>query len=417
LLYFAKFAFFQKIHNHELMIQLSNRIQALSESETLAMSRKSRELKAQGHDVINLSLGEPDFNTPVYIKDAAKKAIDDNFTFYPPVAGYQDLREAICLKFKRDNNLEFKPEQIVVSTGAKQSIANVFLSLVNPGDEVLIPAPYWVSYKEIVKVAEGKPVFIPTTVESEFKLTPAQLEAAITPKAKLMIYSSPCNPTGSVYTREELRGIAEVLRKYPNIYIIADEIYEHINFVGKHESIGQFDWLRDQLIIVNGVSKGFAMTGWRLGYIAAPKEIAQACDKLQGQFTSAASSIAQRAALKAVFTDPDTPEMREMKAAFLERRDLMLKLLSEVPGMKLNHPEGAFYIFPDIAYYFGKTDGTTAIADSTDLCMYLMNKVYVALVPGDAFGEPNCIRFSYATSKDKLTEAVRRIKGALGELK
>jgi len=399
------------------MIQLSNRIQALSESETLAMSRKSRELKAQGHDVINLSLGEPDFNTPVYIKDAAKKAIDDNFTFYPPVAGYQDLREAICGKFRRDNGLEFKPEQIVVSTGAKQSIANVFLSLVNPGDEVLIPAPYWVSYKEIVKVAEGKAVFIPTSVESEFKLTPEQLEAAITPKAKLMIYSSPCNPTGSVYTRDELRGIAEVLRKHPHIYIIADEIYEHINFVGKHESMGQFEWLRDRLIIVNGVSKGFAMTGWRIGYIAAPKEIAQACDKLQGQFTSAASSIAQRAALKAVSADPDTPEMREMKAAFLERRDLMITLLSGIPGMKLNHPEGAFYIFPDISYYFGKSDGTATIANSSDLCMYIMNKVFVALVPGDAFGAPDCIRFSYATSKDKLTEAVKRIKGALGELK
>jgi len=399
------------------MIQLSHRIQALSESETLAMSRKSRELKAQGHDVINLSLGEPDFNTPVYIKDAAKKAIDDNYSFYAPVAGYQDLREAICLKFKRDNGLIFTPDQIVVSTGAKQGIANIFLSIVNPGDEVIIPAPYWVSYKEIVKVAEGKAVFIPTTVESEFKLKPEQLEAAITPKTRLMIYSSPCNPTGSVYTREELRGIAEVLRKHPDICIIADEIYEHINFVGKHESIGQFEWLRDRLVIVNGVSKGFAMTGWRIGYIAAPKAIAQACDKLQGQFTSAASSIAQRAALVAVSSDPDTAEMRKMKAAFLERRDLMMKMLSEIPGMKLNHPDGAFYIFPDISYYFGKSDGTTTIQNSNDLCMYLINKVFVALVPGDAFGEPNCIRFSYATSKEKLTEAVRRIKGALEELK
>jgi aspartate aminotransferase len=399
------------------MIQLSQRIQALSESETLAMSRKSRELKAQGHDVINLSLGEPDFNTPVYIKDAAKKAIDDNYSFYAPVAGYQDLREAICLKFKRDNGLVFTPDQIVVSTGAKQGIANVFLSVVNPGDEVIIPAPYWVSYKEIVKVAEGKAVFIPTTVESEFKLRPEQLEAAITPKTRLMIYSSPCNPTGSVYTREELRGIAEVLRNHPDICIIADEIYEHINFVGKHESIGQFEWLRDRLVIVNGVSKGFAMTGWRIGYIAAPKAIAQACDKLQGQFTSAASSIAQRAALEAISSDPDTAEMRKMKAAFLERRDLMIKLLSEIPGMKLNHPDGAFYIFPDISYYFGKSDGTTTIENSNDLCMYLINKVFVALVPGDAFGEPNCLRFSYATSKEKLTEAVKRIKAALGELK
>ena len=396
---------------------LSNRIQALSESETLAMSRKSRELKAQGHDVINLSLGEPDFNTPDYIKAAAKEAIDKNFTFYPPVAGYQDLREAICIKFKRDNNLEFTCDQIVVSTGAKQSIANVFLSLVNPGDEVLVPAPYWVSYKEIVKVAEGKAVFLPTTTESEFKLTPQQLEAAITPKTKLMIYSSPCNPTGSVYTRDELRAIAEVLRNHPHVYIIADEIYEHINFVGKHESIGQFEWLRDRLIIVNGVSKGFAMTGWRIGYIAAPKVIAQACDKLQGQFTSGASSIAQRAALKAILTDPGTPEMHTMKTAFRERRDLMLQLLSDIPGMKLNHPEGAFYIFPDISWYFGKSDGTTTVSNSADLCMYILNKVFVALVPGDAFGAPECIRFSYATSKEKLVEAVDRIKNALKNLK
>lgn len=399
------------------MIQLSKRIQALSESETLAMSRKSRELKALGHDVINLSLGEPDFNTPDYIKDAAKQAIDDNYSFYPPVAGYQDLREAICLKFKRDNGLDFTPNQIVVSTGAKQSIANVFLSLIDPGDEVLIPAPFWVSYREIVKVAEGIPVFIPTTVESEFKLRPEQLEAAITPKSKLIIYSSPCNPTGSVYSREELRAMAEVLRHHPNLFIVADEIYEHINFIGKHESIGQFEWLRDRLIIVNGVSKGFAMTGWRIGYIAAPANIALACDKLQGQFTSAASSIAQRAALKAVISDPDTPEMRKMKAAFRERRDLMLKLMAEIPGVKLNRPDGAFYLFPDISYYFGKTDGTTRINDSNDLCMYLINKVFVSLVPGSAFGGPGCIRFSYATSTEKLTEAVRRVKSALADLK
>jgi aspartate aminotransferase len=396
---------------------LSNRIQALSESETLAMSRKSRELKAEGHDVINLSLGEPDFNTPDYIKDAAKAAIDNNFTFYPPVAGYQDLREAICLKFKRDNGLDFTPDQVVVSTGAKQSIANVVLSLVNPGDEVLLPAPYWVSYKEIVKVAEGKSVFIPTTVSTEFKLSPEQLAAAITPNSKLMIFSSPCNPTGSVYTKEELKGLAEVLRNHPHLYIIADEIYEHINFIGKHESIGQFEWLRDRLIIVNGVSKGFAMTGWRIGYIAAPKEIAKACDKLQGQFTSGASSIAQRAALKAIATDPDTPELRRMKAAFRERRDLMMSLLKDVPGFILNHPDGAFYIFPDISWYFGKSDGTTTINNSNDLCMYILNKAFVALVPGDAFGNPDCLRFSYATSNDKLIEAVKRIKQLLENLK
>ncbi len=399
------------------MTTLANRIQYLAESETLAMSRKSRELKAEGHDVINLSLGEPDFNTPDYIKVSAKEAIDQNYTFYPPVAGYEDLRKAICTKLKRDNNLDYEPGQIVVSTGAKQSIANVVLSIVNPGDEVLIPAPYWVSYKEIIKVAEGKAVFIPATIENNFKVTPAQLEAAITPKSRLLIYSSPCNPTGSVYTRDELKGIADVMAKYPDITIIADEIYEHINFVGKHESICQFDYIKDRVVLVNGVSKGFAMTGWRIGFIAAPVPIAKACDKLQGQFTSGASSIAQRAALKAFATAPDaTPDMKIMQQAFRERRDLMLKLLADIPGMKLNHPDGAFYIFPDISFYFGKSDGKTVIANANDLCMYLLNKVYVALVPGDAFGDPNCIRFSYATSTDKLTEAVRRIRQALGEL-
>lgn len=400
------------------MTTLANRIHYLAESETLAMSRKSRELKAEGHDVINLSLGEPDFNTPDYIKSAAKEAIDQNFTFYPPVAGYEDLRKAICTKLKRDNNLNYESNQIVVSTGAKQSIANVVLSLVNPGDEVLIPAPYWVSYKEIIKVAEGKAVFIPATIENNFKVTPAKLEAAITPKTRLLIYSSPCNPTGSVYTREELKGIADVMVKYPDITIIADEIYEHINFIGKHESICQFDYIKDRVVLVNGVSKGFAMTGWRIGFIAAPVNIAKACDKLQGQFTSGASSIAQRAALKAFISPPDaTPDMKIMQQAFRERRDLMLKLLADIPGMKLNHPDGAFYIFPDISFYFGKSDGKTVISNSNDLCMYLLNKVFVALVPGDAFGDPNCIRFSYATSTDKLTEAVRRIRKALGELR
>jgi aspartate aminotransferase len=396
---------------------LSNRINYLSESETLAMSRKCRELNALGHNVINLSLGEPDFNTPDYIKTAAKNAIDNNFTFYPPVAGYADLRDAICIKLKRDNNLDYTADQIVVSTGAKQSIANVVLSLVNPGDEVLLPAPFWVSYKEIVKVAEGKSVYIPASVEQEFKVTPAQIEAAITPKTKLIIFSSPCNPTGSVYSKEELKGIAEVLKKYPQIYIIADEIYEHINFIGHHESIVQFNFIKDQVILVNGVSKGFAMTGWRIGYIAAPKEIAKACDKLQGQFTSGASSIAQRAALEALITDPDTHELRTMKAAFRERRDLMLKLLADIPGFRLNHPDGAFYVFPDISWYFGKSDGETTINNSNDFCMYILNKVFVATVPGDAFGDPNCMRFSYAISKDKLVEAVARIKTLLVKLK
>ena len=400
------------------MITLANRIQYLAESETLAMSRKSRELKAEGHDVINLSLGEPDFFTPDYIKNAAKAGIDQNFTFYSPVAGYEDLRKAICVKLKRDNNLDYDPNQIVVSTGAKQSIANVMLSLINPGDEVLVPAPYWVSYKEIIKVAEGKAVFIPASIENNFKVTPQQLEAAITPKTRMLIYSSPCNPTGSVYTREELKGIAEVIFKYPEITIIADEIYEHINFVGKHESICQFDFIKDRVVLINGVSKGYAMTGWRIGFIAAPLAIAKACDKLQGQFTSGASSIAQRAALTAFITEPSsTSDMAIMQKAFRERRDLMLKLLAEIPGIKLNHPDGAFYIFPDISWYFGKSDGTITIKNANDLCMYLLNKVFVALVPGDAFGDPNCLRFSYATSTDKLTEAARRIKAVLGELK
>jgi len=396
---------------------LSNRINYLSESETLAMARKSRELKAKGHNVINLSLGEPDFNTPDYIKEAAKLAIDNNYTFYPPVAGYQDLREAICLKLKRDNDVDYTCDQVVVSTGAKQSIANVVLSLVNPGDEVILPAPYWVSYKEIVKVAEGKAVFIPGTIEHEFKVTPEQIKGAITSKTKLIIYSSPCNPTGAVYTKEELKAIAEVLVKYPSIYIIGDEIYEHINFIGKHESMAQFDFIKKQMIIVNGVSKAFAMTGWRIGYIAAPLEIAKACDKLQGQFTSGASSIAQRAALKAIATTPDTPELKTMQKAFRERRDLLLKLLGDIPGMKLNHPDGAFYIFPDISYYFGKSDGKTVIQNSNDLCMYFLNKAYVATVPGEAFGDPKCIRFSYATSTDNLVEAVKRLKLALEGLR
>lgn len=399
------------------MTTLANRIQYLAESETLAMSRKSRELKAEGHDVINLSLGEPDFNTPDYIKEAAKEGIDQNYTFYSPVAGYEDLRKAICLKLKRDNDLDYEPAQIVVSTGAKQSIANVMLSLINPGDEVLVPSPYWVSYKEIIKVAEGKAVYIETTIDQNFKVTPAQLKAAITPKTRLMIFSSPCNPTGSVYTRGELKGIADVLLQYPEITIVADEIYEHINFIGKHESICQFVEIRDRVVLVNGVSKGFAMTGWRIGFIAAPLAIAKACDKLQGQFTSGASSIAQRAALKAFATDPhSTPDLANMQKAFRERRDLMLKLLAEIPGMRLNHPDGAFYIFPDISSYFGKKHNETVIANANDLCMFLLNTVFVALVPGDAFGNPNCIRFSYATSLDKLTEAVKRIKMALASL-
>lgn len=397
---------------------LSNRINSLSESETLAMTQKSRELQALGHNVINLSIGEPDFDTPMEIKTFAKNAIDDNFSHYTPVSGYMDLRQAICRKLKRDNDLDFKPEQIVVSNGAKQSLANVVLSLVNPGDEVIIPAPYWVSYKEIIKLAEAKAVYINAPIEQDFKITAQQVEAAITPKTKLFMFSSPCNPTGSVYTREELKAIAEVIAKHPNIYILADEIYELINFGGKHESIAQFDFIRDKVITVNGVSKGFAMTGWRIGYLAAPTFIAKACDKLQGQITSAPSSIAQRATLRAMECNPkESADVKNMLAAFRERRDLLISLLKDIPGIKTNQPQGAFYVFPDVSYYYGKSYEGNVINGGEDLCMYLLNTVFVALVSGAAFGDPNCVRFSYATSNENLIEAVKRIKEALGKLK
>ena len=397
---------------------LSNRINSLSESETLAMTQKSRELQALGHNVINLSIGEPDFDTPMEIKTYAKNAIDDNFSHYTPVSGYVDLRQAICRKLKRDNDLDFKPEQIVVSNGAKQSLANVVLSLVNPGDEVIIPAPYWVSYKEIIKLAEAKAVYINAPIEQDFKITAQQVEAAITPKTKLFMFSSPCNPTGSVYTREELKSIAEVIAKHPNIYILADEIYELINFGGKHESIAQFDFIRDKVITVNGVSKGFAMTGWRIGYLAAPTFIAKACDKLQGQITSAPSSIAQRATLRAMECNPkESADVKNMLAAFRERRDLLISLLKDIPGIKTNQPQGAFYVFPDVSYYYGKSYEGNIINGGEDLCMYLLNTVFVALVSGAAFGDPNCVRFSYATSNENLIEAVKRIKEALGKLK
>jgi len=397
---------------------LSDRINYLSESETLAMTQKSRELQSLGHNVINLSIGEPDFDTPKNIKESGKKAIDDNFSHYTPVSGYLDLRQAICRKFKRDNNLDFKPEQIVVSNGAKQSLANIVLSLVNPGDEVIVPAPYWVSYKEIIKLAEGKAVYINASIEQDFKITARQLEGAITEKTRLFMFSSPCNPTGSVYTREELKEIAEIIAKHPNIYILSDEIYELINFGGKHESIAQFECVKDKVITVNGVSKGFAMTGWRIGYMAAPAFIAKACDKLQGQITSAPSSIAQRATISAVECDPkESEELKFMLQAFRERRDLLISLLKEIPGVKTNQPQGAFYVFPDVSYYYGKSDGTSVINNGEELCMYLLNKVYVALVSGAAFGDPDCIRFSYATSNENLIEAVRRIKSALADLK
>jgi aspartate aminotransferase len=393
---------------------ISDRIAKLSESETLAMARLSRQLKAQGLDVINLSLGEPDFNTPDHIKQAAKDAIDKNFTFYTPVPGYEDLREAIVRKFKRENNLDFKTGQILVSTGAKHSIANAVLCTCNPGDEVIVPAPYWVSYKEIIKLAEAKAVYIKTLIENDFKITPEQLEKAITPKTKLFLFSSPCNPTGTVYTKDELRALAEVFAKHEHIFIISDEIYEHINFVGKHESIAQFENIRERVIIINGVSKGYAMTGWRIGYMAAPAEIFEACNKMQGQFTSGACSIAQKASIAAL--DGDISSVKTMLEKFRERRDLVVKLLREIPGMKVNVPQGAFYVFPNINQYFGKTDGKTTVQNAPQLCDYILNKVYVALVPGDAFGDPDCFRLSYATSNELLVEAISRIRKALSEL-
>ena len=394
---------------------LSQRVQQLAESQTIGMAKLSRELASKGIDVINLSLGEPDFVTPSHIREAAKKAIDDGFTFYPPIAGYAELRKAISAKFQRENQLDYKPDQVVVSTGAKQAIANVVLCLVNPGDEVIIPLPYWVSYIEIVKLAEGKTVAVNSTVVADFKMTAEQLEAAITPRTKLLIFSSPCTPTGSVYTREELEAIAKVLARHPQVYILSDEIYEHINFLDAHQSIAQFESVRDRVIIVNGVSKGYAMTGWRIGYIGAPKFIADACDKMQGQFTSAASSIAQKAAEAALNLD-NRPTL-DMRDAFLRRRDLVIEGLKKIPGLRLNQPKGAFYVFPDISSYFGKSDGTTTIHNATDLCMYLLNTGHVSVVTGEAFGAPNCFRLSYAASDDKLKEAVRRIGDALAKLR
>ena len=397
---------------------LSNRILNMAESETLAMTAKARELKAQGKDVISLSIGEPDFNTPETVKEAAKQAIDDNFTHYPPVPGYADLREAVCKKFKRDNNLDFKPEQIVVSTGAKQSIYQVVQCLVNPGDEVIIPTPFWVSYKEIVRVAEGKCVYVKTDIENDFKVTPEQLEAAITPKTKLIMFSSPSNPTGMLYTKEELKGIADVVARHENVFVMADEIYEHINFVGKHESIAQFPEVRDRVITINGVAKGFAMTGWRIGFIGAPLTIAKACNKLQGQVTSATCSIAQKATVRAMEMDPATSEdIINMRNIFRQRRDMVYKLLCEIPGLKVRLPQGAFYFFPDVSSYYGKSFNGTKIENSTDMAFYLLNEANVATVMGSAFGDDACIRLSYATSEELLREALRRIKEALANLK
>lgn len=400
------------------MITLSERIGRLAESETLAMTRRSRELNEQGHHVINLSIGQPDFFTPDYIKAAAKKAIDENFTFYSPVSGYPELRKSICHKLKRDNNLDYTPDQIVVSTGAKQSLTNIILSVVNPGDEVLVPAPYWVSYREIIKLAEGTMININAGAETDFKITPQQLQQAITSKTKAFIFSSPCNPTGSVYTRDELHALAQVFSQYPQISIVSDEIYELINFEGRHLSIASFPEIKEQVIVVNGVSKGFAMTGWRLGYCAATREIAAACDKIQGQVTSGTCSISQQAAIAAVMSDPaHSAEVKSMVDTFKTRRDLMLSLMADIPGLRTNIPQGAFYIFPDVTEYYGKTTGDLIINNGTDLCNYLLDYAHIALVSGEAFGNPDCIRISYATSNEALIEAGQRMKKALGELK
>ena len=396
------------------MEYLSDRIKSLSVSQTLAMAQKSRELKAKGLDVISLSLGEPDFNTPDYVKTAAKKAIDDNYSKYPPVPGYDDLRAAISKKFREENGLEYAPDQIVVSAGGKHSLINVILSIVNPGDEVIILAPYWVSYYDQIILAGGKPVVIRATLENDFKVRPEQIEKAITGRTRLLIFNSPSNPTGMVYAGGEVEEIANVIGKHEGLFVISDEIYEHIIFEGKHVSMASFKHIYDRVITVNGVSKGYAMTGWRIGYIGAPVWVAKACNKLQGQFTSGVCSIAQRAALAAIQWDDGSRQV--MKEAFLRRRDLICNLLKEVEGMKIRVPQGAFYVMPDISSYLGKSDGKTTIANSDDLALYLLDKAQVAVVGGDAFGAPECIRISYATSDDLLVEAVKRIKSALALL-
>jgi len=393
---------------------ISDRVNKLSESATIAMARKARELKSQGVDIISLSLGEPDFNTPDFIKDAGKEGIDKNFSKYMPVNGYQDLREAISNKFKRDNGIDYSSEQIVVSTGAKQSIANVVLSLINPGDEVIVPAPYWVSYAEIIKMAEGVPVFIDTSIKNDFKISPSELQDAITNKTKMMIYSSPCNPSGSVYSKEELRSLADVLVNYPSITVLSDEIYEHINFTGSYFSIGAFPDIYNQVVTINGVSKSFAMTGWRLGYIGAPLHIAQACTKIQGQFTSGTSSISQRAAIAAVSADPSV--IHEMRDAFLSRRDFILEELNKIKGININQPQGAFYVFPDVSAFFNKSYENFTVTNSDQLAMYILETAKVAVVTGNAFGSPNCIRISYASSMEKLKDAMDRIATALNNL-
>jgi len=402
-------------HNTQHKMQLSSFLQRFNEPETLKMAKLGRELRAKGIDVIDLSLGEPDFDTPEHIKQAAVKAIQDNWSHYTPVSGYPDLREAVCTKLKRDNNLDYKAENIVTSTGAKQSLANAILALVDDNDEVIIPTPYWVTYSELVKIARGKVVEIKSSPETGFKINAAQLEAAITPTSKVFLFSSPCNPSGAVYSKEELEALAEVFRKHPQILIISDEIYEYINFVGKHESIAQFPDLKDRVIIVNGLSKGFAMTGWRLGYIAAHADIAKACEKIQGQFTSGTNSITQKAAIVALTTDL-RPTM-EMVEEFTRRRTKVLEIVKDIPGVICPEPEGAFYIFPDVSYYYGKSDGENTITNAADFSMYLLNTAHVSSVMGDAFGEPKCVRFSFANSMEKIEEGWKRIKVALAKLK
>lgn len=397
------------------MSELSLRLQRLAPSATLAMSQKSSEMKARGIDVINMSVGEPDFNTPGHIKEAAKKAVDDNYSRYSPVPGYMDLREAVCDKLRRENQLDYSPAEILVSNGAKQSVCNTVMALVNPGDEVIIPAPYWVSYPQMVLLAGGEPVFVEATFEQNFKMTAEQLEKAITPKTRMLILCSPSNPTGSVYNKDELRALANIILKYPDLYVLADEIYEHINYVGHHESIAQFPGMKERAIVVNGVSKAYAMTGWRIGYIAAPEWIVKGCNKLQGQYTSGPCSVSQMAALAAYRESQECVE--EMRQAFERRRDLIVSLAREIPGLEVNVPEGAFYLFPKCSAFYGHSVNGTVIKNSTDLAMYLLEEAHVATVGGDAFGDPDCFRMSYATSDDNIREAMRRIAHALEKLK
>jgi aspartate aminotransferase len=406
----AFFLNLRKIHN----MKLSSRLDLFAEPETLKMAKLGRELRAKGIDVIDLSLGEPDFDTPVHIKDALKKAVDDNYSHYTPVAGYPDLREAVCTKLLRDNNLAYKPENILVSTGAKQSLANVVMAIVDKGDEVVIPTPYWVTYSEIVKLAEGKVKLVRTSLENKYKITPAELEAAITPQTKLFMFSSPCNPSGSVYSKEELSALAEVFRKHPQIFILSDEIYEYINFVGKHESIAQFDDLKERIIIINGLSKGYAMTGYRLGYIAANTDVVKACEKLQGQYTSGTNAVTQRGAIVALTGDMQ-PSI-DMNVEFGKRREKMLERIKAIPGLDIAAPDGAFYVFPVVKNYFGKKAGEELIKDADDLCMYLLNTAHVSTVTGRAFGEPDCIRISFANSMEKIEAAMDRISNAMAKL-